>query len=60
MSVVPSIYLLVHGEIVRAARLQAEAGAPCTHAFAPGSPQALSHEHAYLARKIDIETLELV
>jgi hypothetical protein len=46
---------LSHDEIVAAARLQAEAGEPCTHGFDVGSTGAVTWERNYLERQRELE-----
>ena len=56
---VRSIYALRHDEIVLRARMQADAGEPCSHGFQIGSPQACAWERNYTARRMELEQHDL-
>jgi hypothetical protein len=45
-------------DVVLQAREQAERGEPMEHHFAPTSTQARAYEHAYLARRRELEEFE--
>lgn len=57
MSEIRSLYSLVREEIVAMARQQADNGERMEHHYELGSPQAVTFEHAYLARRRELDAL---
>lgn len=55
MSEIRSIYTLVREEIIAMARQQADNREPMSHGYEPGSAQACTYEHAYLARQRELD-----
>lgn len=59
MTEIRSIYALKHDEIVQMAREQAEAGEAMHHGYELGSAQAATYERNFIARRIELDQVEV-